>query len=171
MENTIFLFVGRSGSGKSSVAARLSETYGWRVLDSYTTRPPRYEGEKGHIFSTKEEFDALPEKCAYTYFDGNEYCATVEQVNNSDIYIIDPDGITYFKNHYKGDKIPLVVYFDIDKYKSVERMADRGDDVDAILDRVKNDNSAFKGFNAYDLYFNSEKFTVDEIVAMIATLR
>ena len=50
-------------------------------------------------------------------------------------------------------------------------MADRGDDVDAILDRVKNDNSAFKGFNAYDLYFNSEKFTVDEIVAMIATLR
>ena len=55
--------------------------------------------------------------------------------------------------------------------KSAERMADRGDDVDAILDRVKNDNSAFKGFNAYDLYFNSGKFTVDEIVAMIAALR
>ena len=77
-----------SAKGNDTVAARLSEIYGWKVLDSYTTRPPRYEGEKGHIFSTKEEFDALPEKCAYTYFGGNEYCATAEQVNNSDIYII-----------------------------------------------------------------------------------
>ena len=32
----------------------------------------------------------------YTYFDNHHYCATKEQVDNSDLYIIDPYGIGYF---------------------------------------------------------------------------
>lgn len=55
----IYLIVGPSGSGKTTIANELKATYGYKAVESYTTRPPRYEGERGHIFVSDEEFDAL----------------------------------------------------------------------------------------------------------------
>ena len=57
MNNTILLIVGASGTGKTTVANTLSKMFGMKQIQSYTTRPPRYEGEKGHIFVTDEEFN------------------------------------------------------------------------------------------------------------------
>ena len=56
MRKPLFLFVGRSSSGKTTIANILEERYGYKQVQSYTTRPPRYEGEVGHIFVNENEF-------------------------------------------------------------------------------------------------------------------
>lgn len=38
----IYLLAGPSGSGKSSVARKITEWYGFKEVWSYTERPPRY---------------------------------------------------------------------------------------------------------------------------------
>lgn len=48
----IYLLAGPSGSGKSSVARKITEWYGFKEVWSYTERPPRYAGEPGHVFVT-----------------------------------------------------------------------------------------------------------------------
>ena len=53
--NNIFLIVGCSGSGKTTITEQLEQKYGLKSIQSYTTRPPRYDGETGHIFISNEE--------------------------------------------------------------------------------------------------------------------
>ena len=80
-KHRIVLLVGPSGSGKTAIANYLHDTYGWNTVQSYTTRPPRYDGEEGHTFVTDEEFDKLTDMIAYTEFDGHRYCATADQID------------------------------------------------------------------------------------------
>ena len=78
-----------------------------------------------------------------TLFDDNIYFATSEQIDNSNIYIIDPDGIHYFKTHYKGNKEIVVVYLKVKRTTRFLRMLKRGDDLKKALHRIKHDNIAF----------------------------
>ena len=41
MYKNLYLIVGASGSGKTTVANALEEKYGYKQLQSYTTRPMR----------------------------------------------------------------------------------------------------------------------------------
>lgn len=98
----IILLVGRSGSGKSTVADILSRQYGRSILPSYTTRPKRFEQEEGHIFVNNMFYEKVSRSrdiVAYTYFDKHHYWATTQQVDENDIYIIDPDGVAFFRSH------------------------------------------------------------------------
>ena len=142
------LLVGKSGSGKDTIAKILSDKYGLRQLKSYTTRPRRFTTEDTHTFVTK-----LPEETetvkfiAYTEFNGFEYCATNVQVENSDIYVIDPDGVLYFMEHYCGSKKPVVVYIDMPWRKRFARMIGRKDGVFAAAKRIIHDHFIFKSLN------------------------
>ena len=99
----------------------------------------RYEGESGHTFVDDAEFDALDNVCAYTVFNGYKYGATQKQVDNADLYVIDLDGVDYFMEHYKGRKIPMVVYIKTPIYTRVERMLKRGDTESKIIERLSYD--------------------------------
>lgn len=89
----IYLIAGRSGSGKDYLAKLLVEK-GLKQVISYTTRSIRSEEDaKSHIFISKEEAATITDKVASTVINDNEYFATAEQVNASDVYIIDPNGI------------------------------------------------------------------------------
>ena len=46
----IYLIVVCSGSGKTAITEKLEELYNLKSIQSYTTRPPRYDGETGHTF-------------------------------------------------------------------------------------------------------------------------
>lgn len=138
MGNCIFLIVGCSGSGKTTITEQLEQKYGLKSIQSYTTRQPRYNGETGHIFISDEEFDKLTDMVAYTEFAGNRYCATVEQVENNDLYIIDPKGVDFFMKSYKGSKIPKVIFISSDMTTRYERMKSRAEENDCeFMDAVK----------------------------------
>lgn len=140
MNKPLFLFVGRSASGKTTIANILEEKYGYKQVSSYTTRPPRYDGEIGHIFVSKEEFDNLGELAAYTYYNGNHYGTTVEQLKEYDIYVIDVPGIEDLLQKYKNDTRPIcIIYFDTTVYTRIHRMLDRGDSDMAIVSRLLQD--------------------------------
>lgn len=138
MGNCIFLIVGCSGSGKTTITEQLEQKYGLKSIQSYTTRKPRYNGETGHIFISDEEFDKLTDMVAYTEFAGNRYCATVEQVENNDLYIIDPKGVDFFMKSYKGSKTPKVIFISSDMTTRYERMKSRAEENDCeFMDAVK----------------------------------
>lgn len=162
----IFLIVGCSGSGKTTIVEQLEQRYGLKSIQSYTTRPKRYETETGHIFVTDEEFDKLTDFVGYTEF-GNpkkRYCATSAQVETHDLYVIDPKGVDYFRGCYKGNKGVKVIYIHADTQVRYHRMVNRAQDkthiqaVDAALNRIQNDVVEF-----YDYIHNKadQDYTVD----------
>lgn len=171
MKEYIILLVGKSGSGKTTLAKELHDIYGLRILPSYTERPKR-QGESvrdsGHIFVDKSEMDIIlstQEICAYTEFCGYRYCTTEEWVEQSDIYIIDIDGVRGFYHNYKGSKIPIVVGLDVDEQSLLRRMEARGDSSKDILKRLENDKNSFAELYeiAYKVYINDKLSDVTAI--------
>lgn len=155
----LFLFVGKSASGKTTIANML-EADGYTQVNSYTTRPPRYEGEIGHIFVNENEFNNLGELAAYTFYNGNHYGTTFAQINNCDIYVIDTYGIETLLQKYNQNRAINIIYFDTSITTRINRMKDRGDADCAIIERLYNDEQ----FNWYDtlnslvLKYNNDKY-------------
>ena len=151
MGNCIFLIVGCSGSGKTTITEQLEQKYGLKSIQSYTTRPKRYKDESGHTFVSDEEFDELTDMVAYTEFAGNRYCATVEQVENNDLYIIDPKGVDFFMKAYKGSKTPKIIFISSNLTTRYERMVGRAETkgkshqeaIESSLTRIVNDAEEF----------------------------
>lgn len=100
----IYLIVGQSGSGKTTIVNCLEEKYGLKSIQSYTTRPKRSDDETGHIFISDEEYDKLTNIVANTEFCGYRYCVQAEQIDNNDLYVIDSVGVKTLKVLYKGIK-------------------------------------------------------------------
>ena len=145
MSNKIILIVGESGSGKDTLVNAVCKKYGYTKVKSYTTRPQRkdFKDKQSHIFVTDEEFDNLKNLVAYTEFNGFKYCATAEQVEQADFYIIDCEGIKYFKEHYKGNKEIVAVHISCPEVDRFLRMKGR-ESIEKALERIKWDKHAFK---------------------------
>lgn len=147
MTKNIYLFLGCSGSGKTTITEHLEKKYNLKSIQSYTTRKPRYNNEKGHIFISDEEFDKLENLVAFTSFCNNRYAATAEQVDTHDLYTIDPKGVNYFREHYKGDKGLKVIYINsplTTRYERMKSRAEKGgmsplDATGEALKRIAND--------------------------------
>lgn len=145
------LLVGASGSGKNTIQEYLVQKYGLKPLISYSTRIKRYPDECTHTFITEDEYEAIKETSniiAYTYYQNNHYFATEQQLEESDIYIIDTNGIKYLKEH---SDIPFVVfYLDVSELERISRMKNRGDSTKQIQERLAIDRKEFK--NSSKLY-------------------
>ena len=139
----IYLIVGPSGSGKTTIANALRDVYGFKTVESYTTRPPRYPGEKGHIFVSDEEFDKLGEMVAYTEYNGYRYGVTADIIDACDVYVIDPPGVEHMRQHYHGDKRIVTIGLDVSETIRALRMMNRGDSLQDILRRIEIDSRWF----------------------------
>ena len=85
--------------------------------------------------------------CAYTLFNGYRYCATIEQADKADIYVVDVDGVKRFKERYvkhNPARQIFVVYLDTPEWELKKRMTHRGDSPEKINSRLQHDREAFK---------------------------
>lgn len=139
MSETLYLFVGKSASGKTTVANILEQKYGYKQVSSYTTRPQRYEGEIGHIFVNDNEFDCLGELVAYTEYNGYRYGTTTKQLDECDIYVVDIPGVETLLKNYQTKRNIVVIYFDATVFTRINRMLERHDNDMTIISRLLQD--------------------------------
>lgn len=129
MKPVIITITGESGVGKTLIADYIEKVYCIKMIQSYTDRRPRYDGENGHTFVSKLEFDLFDQKdmIALTNYGGNRYCCLKSDVLPINTYVIDEDGVKYLEEHFKNDYdiIKLRVYRQKElrlKYISEERI-------------------------------------------------
>lgn len=141
MINPLYLFVGRSASGKSTIASILEEQYNLPQVQSYTTRPKRYETERGHIFVSGSEFDKLQNIIGYTEYNNHRYCSTKEQLDTASIYVVDTVGTETLLERYESERPIVIFYFDATVKTRIDRMLNRYDHDAAIVSRLHTDDA------------------------------
>ena len=145
IDDYIFCIVGKSGSGKTTIANKLFDKYGYTQIASYTTRPPRSDNDTDHTYISSKEYDELTDMVAFTTFDGFRYCVTKEQVDKANLYIVDPFGLEQLKQLYDGKKHIISIYIDVPMDICLDRMRRRNDSEDKVWERLRHDDGAFKG--------------------------
>lgn len=163
--NTLYLLVGSSGSGKTSIATALERKYGYRQLLSYTTRPLRNEDETGHTFVNDTFFNQLTDFIGYTVYNNYKYGATAEQADNSDIYVIDPAGVEFLKKNYHNKPVKVITITS-PIHTRINRMEQRGDNFSNIMERIVNDID-FRNFLGDFNIDNNDDTKLNDIVEKI----
>lgn len=177
MSKPLIAIIAPSGAGKTSLVNKVSKKYGYTVLKSYTTRPPRENDAadlSSHNFCTMQEVASITEHdeiIAKNWFNGFFYFATKSQLDNADLYVTDGIGLKDLRQTY-FDKPVISIYLDVDSSICAERMSKRGDSDEAIFERLRHDSEAFKGVKD-DCNFvcdNSNQDRCNEICELIDML-
>lgn len=153
VDRTIFLFVGKTNTGKDTIANELVNRFGYKLLRSYTTRPKRINETNEHIFISDDEIKNYTEKMvAYTKIGEYKYFATIDQLEESDIYIIDPNGVLDLKLTMglnfpdKNFKFITIFINTPNDYIRKQRSEKRGDDNKVYLKRCQDEEEQFQDF-------------------------
>ena len=169
----LILLIGPSGSGKTTLANALSRDYGLRQLASYTDRPRRSPDEIGHTFVSPDEFNKLrPDMAAYNVFNGHQYGATYQQLDQTDIYVVDIPGYWDLMRHYRNR--PFITFvLGATSTVCARRMRRRGDSDEMIQKRLENDAKAFAGMchARSDDWKNGSAASCCSIPAMVLFIR
>lgn len=157
MNKPLFCILGASASGKSTLVQKLEIELNMKQIASYTTRPPRYDGEAGHTFVTDEEFQNLNDIVAYNYYLNNHYGVTSQQIDDEahDLYVVDQTGLNELKEKYKGDRKIYSVYIDCLHINRYDRLFDRYFKMyqnslvatNRAMERIKQDEIEFENCN------------------------
>lgn len=146
----IFLIVGRSCVGKSSLSRQVCADLGLKQVKSYTTRPMR-PGEEDpdntdHIFITETEFSEYSEDiAAYTEINGYRYFTTKSVLQQSDLYVIDPNGVKDLYERCPDEFEFIVIYITAPRVLGIIRAECRGD-ADVYAKRVGAEDAQFTEF-------------------------
>lgn len=171
MKTIIVNTIGASGSGKTMLAKELDKLE-INVIQSYTSRDPRYDGEWGHTFLkgpyiwdgefliNPRSMSSFKKSNMIAYFQGyssgTHYFATDEQVikGRSNIYIVDSKGAEQVHEYYKDDEDVKVVtiYLQTDEVERFTRMELRGyenkltlkDNIIEVRSRIEKDRDLFQ---------------------------
>ena len=152
----LLCLVGKSGSGKSTIAMEM-EKEGVNVIQSYTTRPERHQGEWGHTFANEELFFTHKEKnivIAETKIKGYYYWATSEQYKGKGVslYVIDPHGVEVLK---KTVNDPIIsAYVCVPYQERLKRLIKQHGSTEEALNRLERDKGAFGWFVPDEVILN-----------------
>lgn len=144
----IYLIIGRTGSGKDYLAQKLVEN-GLRQVKSYATRPKRTDSEDTHIFITPDEAHTYIDKVATTNINGYEYFATKQQIESSDIYVIDPKGMQELVTNMPDTEFQII-YMKSDDFErrvhAIKRAEDKIKEEEIFAQRDEAENAQFTEF-------------------------
>ena len=166
--------MGRSASGKTSIAREVSYKLGLRTIKSYTTRPPRNEAERqgisDHIFIQPEQV-AQFNHVAYTKIGEYEYFCTQEQLDEADLYVIDPVGYEYLKARASSTTELLPIYICTEDAIRYSRASERSDQVSLQESRYKAEEDQFSEFEStYEGHVVRNNGTLEEAVDQTITI-
>ena len=158
-----FLFIGRTASGKTSIAKAVCEKIGLTQVVSYTTRPMRKSEKNGsdHIFITDEEISQYENDiAAYTEINGYKYFTTYDVIDKADIYVIDPIGVDNLKIKC-GDRYEFVeIYIRTPQKLAQERARIRGDKLKDFKQRWVSENKMFTDYenrHTFDWHLRNDR--------------
>lgn len=159
MRKTIITVAGRTAAGKSLIARKLADKLGLKLLQSYATRAPRPDeaadlAHADHIFISDEEYDKLQNVAAETNINGVRYCTTMDVLNQSDFYVIDPDGIDYLKKKHSRDFRIVQFYVYAEEDIRRKRFKERGKSLNEFDSRNNAENKQFDEYeqnHGYDI--------------------
>ncbi len=145
----VILILGKSASGKSTLRNYMCENFRYNKVITYTTRPIR-KGEvdgEDYYFVTVEEFKRL-KKAKHFFenvkFGGNYYGIGYESLLKTEnpLLVVTPHGLKMFRKK----KYPhIAFYLEVPKLTRIFRQIFRGDELDKIKKRLRNDAVDFIG--------------------------
>lgn len=149
----LFLVVGRTASGKTTLVKEACRRTGIKMVTSYTTRLMRIDDDHelpDHIFITNEEADQILANkdniIAYTEIGKDRYFTTTEMLERSDIWVIDPNGIRYMLQKHNNKYDPVIIYVSTSWEAGASMAAARGQDKKAYNDRYEAEDEQFSAF-------------------------
>jgi len=154
----IILIVGKSRSGKDTIAKILEKDFQVKPIVSYTTRPKRDNETNGveHWFISEKEMERIKNEedmIGYTKNEstGIEYCAVSSDLDPKMwySYIINPEGIRYFMANMKPDVYFHIVYVDCPEDILMKRGKERNDQ-DTFLRRLESEREEFDYFKHHN---------------------
>lgn len=173
----IVIFVGKSGSAKSTLMNHLIEFHNFSLPDWYTTRAPRNDpSDNAYIFVGHEEFLyqsklGIIQNASVVY--DNLYGTTFPDSDNvSYASVMDVEGLWRLKRKL-GDKVVGILVEASAKTRAL-RMLERGDNPENIKDRLVNDEDKFKdAFHVadYKISSSSKKNDILELIDILKDAR
>ncbi|WP_252225231.1 MULTISPECIES: hypothetical protein [unclassified Clostridium] len=174
-DKPLYLVVGKSGSGKTYIIEeKINKEFGTSQVYSRTTRLPRYLKENGHIFVDSQQADKEWNRAlAKTVYNNDRYYTLLEDIENVEFYVIDPNGVRNFQ-HNKVNRPIVKIYINSNWLIRFIHMLKRGDEIKNIIKRLRVDRKEFKGFedvaditfkNSNEMYrYFREKFRCEKMI-------
>lgn len=139
----IYLILGHSGSGKSTIRNALT-SHGIKKIITYTTRPPRVSEVDGidYNFIDQELFKKMDQDNLFigtTCYVGNYYSTLKEDLeknNNKDsdcVIVVDKEGVLAIKNDFENARS---IYLKCSRETLRDRMIKRNDHANDIEKRL-----------------------------------
>ena len=164
----MIILIGRSASGKTTIAKKLIEDYNFKKFVTNTTRKMRV-GEINDVdyhfiseteFKKKEEQSMLVES---TYYNGYYYGTSIEDVSDDKVLIVDINGANKFYEKLQDQVTIFYITASTDTIK--KRMIERHDDIESINSRLKIDEEYFNinKLIHYDYIINTDNDSIDNI--------
>ena len=178
----IIVLVGKTASGKTTVANELCKNHGYKRIITYTTRPMR-ENEVQDVdyhFISDEQFNRMVENNEFTEYKRYNTAhgvwsygsvITSEQELSDDCYVIilTPQGL---RDLSKKMSRYIAFYLNVSFESQLERLKKRADEEQQIIKRLENDDKDFENvldIVDYNFYTNNTFSSPQGIASMIIT--
>ena len=172
---SLLILMGKSCSGKDTIANELVNKHGYENFVSYTTRPMRedeIQNQTYHFISEDEFINKINdgfflEYRKYLSASGLWYYGTAKKDYEKDskmVSILPPDGVNTLIS--KGIINPKVIYIYANQITIKNRLLKRGDNKDEVDRRMKADNVDFRGAEmwANRIIYNNEGKELSDVV-------